>query len=560
RAASHEPVAVIGLAVRLAGCQSLDQFWDDLRFGADRIHPLPEARRRDAAVLLHALGLEAPGAENTPEAAWLDDLAAFDHRRFRLSPADAALLDPDQRVFLETAAACLDDAGLGGEALRGRRVGVFAGASPAPLYRLAVNRLHPERAEQIFALNVPSNLATRLSFLLDWRGPAAVVDTACSSALNALHLACRALRAGECELALAGGVHTAPAPVKAGARFAIESSTARTRAFDHRADGTGEGEGCVAVLLKPLARALADGDPVHAVVLGSAVNQDGASTGMAAPNPAAQAEVILAAAEDAGVGLDSIGYVEAHGTGTRLGDPVEILGLTRAFERHGAAPGAAAIGSVKGNYGHLDAAAGLLGLAKAALVLRHGLTPPQPHFEAPNPAIDFAHAPVHVPAAAEPLATPGHGPRRAGVSSFGLSGVNCHVILEAAPGTEAPGEAPGWRCAPLSAGSPAALRRLAGDLAEALAEHPDYGPAAVARTLTLGRAHGAHRLALAVNGREGLVRGLLAFAARQAPDEAAGVYAGRASKADGMDHADVSDALRADPLGETTARALARRF
>lgn len=500
------PVAIVGLAVRLAGAEDLASFWRDLAAGVDRVRPLPLSRTAEARSLLAALGHSAPKAWR--EAAYLDDIYGFDPRRLRLSPMDAALLDPEQRLFLETAVGALENAGYGGQALDGAKVGVFAGATPLPHYREVMGRLHPERAEQIFALNVPSNLATRLSFLHDWRGPAALVDTACSSGLAAVHLACRALATGECQAALVGSANVLIMPPDAETRLTIDSSTARTRAFAAGADGTGMGEGAVALLLKPLSAALADGDAIHAVILGSAVNQDGASSGMAAPNPAAQAEVIAAAAHAAGVGLETVSYLEAHGTGTALGDPIEIDGLTRAFAAAKAEKGFAAIGAVKGNYGHLDAAAGALGLAKAVLCLAHDAAPPQPFFDAPNPRIDFQHAPVHVPTHLEPLADRGV-PRRAGVSSFGLSGINAHVLLEAAPiATAKPELAGGWLVAGISAGSEADLRLYAARLAEVLRQEPAITPAQVAHVLASGRDRLPWRAALVVSQRDELLSGL----------------------------------------------------
>jgi len=500
------PVAIVGLAVRLAGAEDLPSLWRDLAAGVDRVRPLPDSRAAEARALLAALGRPAPTTWR--EAAYLDDIYGFDPRRLRLAPMDAALLDPAQRLFLETAVAALEDAGYGGRALDGAKVGVFAGAAPLPHYREAMGQLHPERAEQIFALNVPSNLATRLSFLHDWRGPAALVDTACSSGLAAVHLACRALAAGECQAALVGSANVLTMPPDANTRLTIDSSTARTRAFAAGADGTGMGEGAVAMLLKPLAAALADGDAIHAVILGSALNQDGASSGMAAPNPAAQAEVIAAAAQAAGVGLETVSYLEAHGTGTALGDPIEIDGLTRAFAAATAETGFAAIGAVKGNYGHLDAAAGALGLAKAVLCLAHDAAPPQPFFDAPNPRIDFRRAPVRVPTRLESLADRG-APRRAGVSSFGLSGINAHVLLEAAPtppGRTEPVD--GWLVAGISAGDEADLRLYAARLAEVLRHEPQITPASVAHVLACGRDRLAWRAALVATGHEELLAGL----------------------------------------------------
>jgi amino acid adenylation domain-containing protein len=489
-------VAIVGMAVRLADFEDLDSFWRDLVNAADRVRPLPEKRESEARVLLAAMGSEGP--EHFHEAAYLDDIYGFDPGRFRMAPADAVMVDPAQRIFYETAQCALEDAGDGGSALDGHKVGVFVGTGSSESYPLALKALLPDKREQVFALNAPSNAATRLSFLHDWSGPAMLVDTACSAALTALHQACLALQNGECEAALAGGAKVLSVPPADDIGFAIDSSTGRTRAFAAGSDGTGMGEGAAVFLLKPLERAQADGDTIHAVILGSAVNQDGASSGMTAPNPLAQAAVIRAAAESAGVELASLSYIEAHGTGTELGDPIEVEGLTRAFAGTG---GDVALGSVKGNYGHLDSAAGALGLAKAVLCLQHGQVPPQPFFDAPNPLIDFAHAPVKV---AQKLAPLVHRdcPLRAGVSSFGLSGINAHVILEEAPSARPSfaNPADGLYVVALSAGSAEALRRYRQAMHDSIADQ-DISIADIAHTLATGRAHLRYRFAVAVPDR-----------------------------------------------------------
>lgn len=494
-------VAIVGMAVRLAGFEDLDSFWRDLVNAADRVRPLPEKRESEARALLAAMGSEGP--EHFHEAAYLDDIYGFDPGRFRMAPADATMVDPEQRIFYETAQSALEDAGYGGSALNGHKVGAFVGAGSSASYPLALKALLPDKQEQIFALNAPSNAATRLAFLHDWSGPAMLVDTACSAALTALHQACLALQNGECEAALVGGAKVLPVPPADNIGFAIDSSTGRTRAFAAGSDGTGMGEGAAVFLLKPLARAQADGDTIHAIILGSAVNQDGASSGMAAPNPLAQAAVIRAAAESAEVELASLSYIEAHGTGTELGDPIEVEGLTRAFAGTG---GDVALGSVKGNYGHLDSAAGALGLAKAVLCLQHGQVPPQPFFDAPNPLIDFAHAPVKV---AQKLAPLVHRdcPLRAGVSSFGLSGINAHVILEEAPSARLPvaNPADGLYVVALSAGSAEALRRYRHALHDSIADQ-DISIADIAHTLATGRAHLRYRFAVAVRDRRELLK------------------------------------------------------
>lgn len=545
---SAAPVAVIGMAVRIGEYEDAERFWDDLARGADKNVPLPERRQRETRQIFEAVGLDYDPAR-LREAAYLSDISAFDCKRFGLSPLDAALLDPKQRLFLETALRALDDAGYGGAALENEKVGVFVGASPYRLFQDAVTRAFPDQAEQIYLLNVPSNVVARLSHLKNWNGPAAVIDTACSSALAAVHEACRSLRAGECRAALVGAAHIMDIPLKAGRTFSIEAASGKTRSFDAGADGVGAGEGAAVFVLKPLKDAQRDNDAIHAVIAGSAINQDGKSSSMAAPNPQAQAEVILQAAQNASLSLTDIHFFEAHGTATALGDPVEIEALGRAFAREGKAlREKALIASVKGNIGHLDAAAGAAGLAKAILSLKKGAVPPQPHFERPNPHIDFEAAPVRVARALEAL-PPGGAPWRCGVSSFGLSGVNAHVIVcghappPVSPVASMAEDDGSWLCLPFSAADEAGLRAYLWDVREAVARNRTWPLHAVAATLITGREYLPFRSVVTARSRQEFLdsapealpvahcaRALPAekagagFASRDAAEEAAGAF------------------------------------
>ncbi|WP_417829200.1 amino acid adenylation domain-containing protein [Thalassospira sp.] len=511
---TNEPIAVIGIGLQLPGADDLETFWSDVAQGTDRVGPLPPERDHETRDMMSAIGRQVP--KRFREAAYLDRIFDFDPGRFRMAPADAALIDPEQRLFIETALMAIENAGYGGQSLRGQKVGIFAGGGANPAWRIAMEHVAPDKAEQVFALNVPSNMVTRLAFLKDWHGPASIVDTACSSSLVAVHQACQNLRSGICHVALAGGAKLIPCPPDADSGFTIDSSTARTRAFDDNADGTGMGEGSAVFVLKPLANALADGDPVHAVIRGSAVNQDGASSGAAAPNPAMQADVIQQAARTADIDLGSISYIEAHGTGTSLGDPIEIDGLTRAFAGSTDEKGFALIGSGKGNYGHLDGAAGALGLARAIMALRFDQAPPQPFFETPNRRIDFARAPVRPASRLEPLADRG-APRRAGVSSFGLSGINAHVILEAAPNhtqnTPTDVTQNNYFILALSAATEAALTQYAGKLHRQLVDNETIEVGDICHTLVTGRDQLKHRFAVAVSNRDSLLKALTALIA-----------------------------------------------
>ncbi|MCX7092177.1 MAG: amino acid adenylation domain-containing protein, partial [Methylobacter sp.] len=427
---STKDIAIIGISLKLADYEDTENFWDDLVSAKDRIRSIPEQRKKDSDEILRFMGQD-PERLRYREMAYLDRVDEFDYRFFHLSPKEAEMMSPNQRLFMQSAWKALEDAGYGGTKLKGAKVGVFMGMSSAQEYAELADRINPENSEQIFLSNVPSNTATRLSFVLDWRGPALMVDTACSSSLTAVHLACRSLRANECKLALVGTVKTAILPVALD-KVEIESSDGRTRTFDEASDGTGGGEGVIAVLLKPLNQALKDEDSIYAVIKGSALNQDGTAAGMTVPNADAQAELIDQAWKDAGIDPRTIRFIEAHGTGTKLGDPIEIDGMNKAFAKYTDDKHFCAVGSVKTNFGHLDHAAGLIGLVKAALSLHKKKIPPLAHFKKANSKIPFANSPVF-PADRLIDLSEAEQPLLCGVSAFGLSGVNCHVVMEEAP-------------------------------------------------------------------------------------------------------------------------------
>jgi len=427
---STKDIAIIGVSLKLADYEDTENFWEDLVSAKDRIRAIPEQRKKDADDILRFMGQD-PEQLSYREMAYLDRVDEFDYRFFHLSPKEAEIMSPNQRLFMQTAWKALEDAGYGGTKLKGAKVGVFMGMSSAHEYGELAGQIYRDDSEQIFLSNVPSNTATRLSFVLDWRGPALMVDTACSSSLTAVHLACRALRANECKLALVGTVKTAILPV-ALEKVEIESSDGRTRTFDDSSDGTGGGEGVIAVLLKPLNQALKDEDSIYAVIKGSALNQDGTAAGMTVPNADAQAELIDQAWKDAGIDPRNLKFIEAHGTGTKLGDPIEIDGINKAFAKYTGDRQFCAVGSVKTNFGHLDHAAGLIGLVKAALSLQKKKIPPLAHFKKANGKIPFENSPVF-PADRLIDLSDAEQPLLCGVSAFGLSGVNCHVVLEEAP-------------------------------------------------------------------------------------------------------------------------------
>jgi acyl transferase domain-containing protein len=481
-------IAIIGMACRFPGADDLDSFWRNLCEGVESIRDFSEAELTAAGVpeaVRKAPNYVARGAV-------LSDVEGFDAPLFDVPASEAALLDPQHRLFLETAWTALEHAGWSPAGFSGA-IGCYGGGS---LNSYLLNNLAggldsalPTALYQAIMANAGDFLATRVAYKLDLKGPAVSVQTACSTSLVAVHMACQSLLNGECDMALAGGV-SVRVPQTAGYLHEpgmIFSPDGHCRAFDAAARGMVAGSGAGVVVLKRLAEALDDGDTIHAVIRGSAINNDGAlKAGYSAPSIDGQARVIAEAQSVAGVEPDSIGYIEAHGTGTELGDPIEVAALTRAFGDT-ARRQFCTLSSVKTNIGHLDAAAGVAGLIKAVLALRHREWPPSLHFTAPNPRIDFAASPFFVNAERQPWPA-GPTPRRAGVSSFGIGGTNAHVVLEEAP-APAPAAATGrrWHLLPLSARTAEALDRLGTGLAGHLDRHPELAAADVAATLAFGR-------------------------------------------------------------------------
>ncbi|WP_118138647.1 type I polyketide synthase [Oceanicella sp. SM1341] len=521
-AAARDPrIAVIGMAGRFPGAESPDALHAMLEEGRPGTTPVSD----DA---LEAAGVpEALRAHPDYVKVWagFDDPTGFDAALFGYSPREAALLDPQQRVFLECAWAALEHAGHDSRRTAGR-IGVFAGgAQTGHLLRAAAAEADPVALALAHATGL---MPARVSYHLDLRGPSSGVQTACSTSLVAVHEAVRALLAGDCEMALAGGAAVAQ-PRPEGylyQREGIAAPDGTCRPFDAAASGTLFGNGVGAVVLKRLDRALAEGDTIHGVILGSAVNSDGADKpGLTAPSLAGQAAVFEAALAAAGLSPDAIDYVEAHGTGTALGDPVEVAALTRVYGPALTAAGRACVlGSVKGAIGHLDAAAGIAGLIRTLLALRHRRLPGTAHFTAPNPACRLGEGPFRVLSASEPWeAAPGR-PRRAAVSSFGMGGTNAHLLVEEAPEPAARTLAQAPRLLPLSARTPEALEAARAALGRAL-EAPDAPPLAdVAHTLATGRRQMAERLVCLAPDAAGAPSALGTEALRaRAPEHAPGL-------------------------------------
>lgn len=548
-------IAIIGVHARVGETDSARELWDAVNAGTDLIRPFPEHRRHDAEQLCRSL-LGTDLGEPVPYA-YVEDIAGFDPQRYGISVPEAELMDPHQRLFLSSCMSALDDAGYGGSALRGSATGVYAASGLIPgLYLSGYEAVDEAAAGMGTSGGLSSVVASRISHLLDLTGPALVVDTACSSSMAALVLACRDLRSGRVETALVGGVRLTLVPRRTDDdSFGIEAESHRTRTFSADAEGTGGGEGCIAMLLKPLDAALRDGDHVYGVIKGAAMNQDGETTGITAPSADAQADVIRAAWKDAGVEPETITYVEAHGTATELGDPVEIDGLTKAFTRYTGRRQICAVGTVKSNAGHLDTAAGIAGVLKVLGMFADRVIPPSLHFTAPNPEIDFVDSPVYVADALQPWQP--DGPRRAGVSSFGMSGTNAHLVLEEAPVAAAPESAaePRAELVTVSAHSAAALQLTLSRLHTALERTADR-PALhdIAFTLGTGRTIGRHRFAAVVTTADELVQ---AIGDHLAGRESAALNGTAVTRGDGR----CGDAvLLAGPEREQELRRCAARF
>lgn len=483
-------IAIIGIAGRFPGARNVTEFWQNVRDGRECISFLNDetllAAGVDASLVHHPNYIKAHGV--------LEDADLFDAAFFKLPPREAEIMDPQHRVFLECAWAALEDAGYAGEDAN-NVVGVFAGASINNylLHNLAALQ-DTLNGHQLVLASDKDFLATRVAYKLNLRGPALTIQTACSTSLVAVHLACQSLLNGECDLALAGGV-SITVPFKSGYLYqegGIQSPDGHCRAFDAQAQGTVGGNGVGIVVLKRLEDALAARDSIYALIKGSAINNDGAlKAGFTAPSADGQARAIRAALTMAEVKANTISYVEAHGTGTRLGDPIEIQGLMQAFGASAVTKHSCALGSVKTNIGHLDAAAGIAGLIKTVLMLKHRHIPPSLHFTQANPQIAWADSPFYVCNTLQ--AWEAAEPRRAGVSSFGMGGTNAHVILEeATPSTPQP-TSHRWQLLALSTRSASALERATDNLADHLRHNPTVSLADVAYTLQVGRRSFAQR-------------------------------------------------------------------
>ncbi|WP_304453837.1 type I polyketide synthase [Nocardiopsis sp. YSL2] len=532
RSRDAEPIAIVGMGCRLpGGADTPEALWNLLRDRVDAVGDLPADRGWDLDSVV-----DRPGA--TRAGGFLDDVAGFDAEFFGISPREAAAMDPQQRLMLEVSWEAIERSGIDPSSLAGSATGVFTGISATDYAGGAASGALPvpdEAQGYLLTGTAPSVASGRVAYTLGLDGPALTVDTACSSSLVAIHLAVRALRRGECSMALAGGatVMTAPALFTEFARQGGLSGDGRCKSFGADADGAGFAEGAGVVVLERLADARRDGHRVLAVIRGSAVNQDGASNGLTAPNGAAQVRVVRAALDDAGLSAGDVDAVEAHGTGTELGDPIEAQALIDVFGPD-RGTGTVGVGSLKSNIGHTQAAAGVAGLIKMVLALEHGFLPASLHSEAATPLVDWSSGRVRV--LSEPRAWHrGERTRRAGVSSFGISGTNAHVIVEEAPqevpdeSAEAPALTDGSLPWVLSARSAPALRDQAVRLLGHLETASEAEPAGIARALATTRTGFAHRAVVVGSAGDTLAEGVRALSEGRSTG---GVVTGSAGRVD----------------------------
>lgn len=506
-------IAIVGYAGRFPDAEDANEFWTNLLEQRVSVSP-PPAERWELLRRYYPLASCLPPIQNPKSkiqnpprylhGGWLTGIDRFDPLFFRMRPAEAERLDPRQRLFLEVAYRALEHGGYGGQRLSGSKTGTFVGIGTQD-YSLLEQIPLEEINDSTGVGSAPSVLASRLAYVLDLKGPCVPVDTACSSALVAVHWAIESLRRGECDYAVAGAVHlnlSAYVPIVLD-RLGVVSSSGACRSFSADADGILPAEAAGAFLLRRLSDALASGDTIYAVLKGSAVNNDGRTNGIASPNPDAQADVVREAWKDAGIAGDSISYIEAHGTGTRVGDALELQGLSKAFQTPGSTAHRCWVGSVKSNIGHGDIAAGAVGLVKVIEALRHRTLPATPNIGKVNPSIDRNESPLRICESTTPWE--GITPLRAGISAFGFSGTNAHLVVEEAPATTSTSvDAQPWFCV-FSARSRELLHRHIQRQRDYLALAKNVSIADIASTLAVGRMHQRHRLGVICNSVTDLV-------------------------------------------------------
>lgn len=507
-----EPVAIVGMSCRFPGAENVDAFWHLLVNGKDGITEVPDDRWN---LKEYYSETQTPGKMVTKWGGFIDDVDRFDAPFFEISPREAALMDPQQRVLLQETYKLFESAGYSAHSLRGAPVGVFIGISGSDYAGMMLKGVEDRNIYTATGTSY-SIAANRLSYFFDLRGPSVSIDTACSSSLTAFSQAVDAVKSGDCTMAVAGGVNMilSPEGTLSFSESGLMAPDGRCKTFDADANGIVRSDGCGVLLLKSLSKALEDGDHIHALVRGTAVNQDGRSNGLTAPNGLAQEACVRKALSNAGLKSNEVSFVETHGTGTILGDPIEVNALHAAYGEGRKAP--LLVGSVKANIGHLEAAAGAAGLIKTVLSLAHREVPRQIHFHTPNPQIDWANVKVSV-------AKDGYKFKeedirlRAGVSSFGFGGTNAHVILEEAPKTaravEKAGRARDFQIFPVSAKDDKALKRKLTEIDRVLERNPQLDLSDAAYTLSTGRDHFSKRAVAFGKNAEEVRKGIAALLA-----------------------------------------------
>ncbi|TCP55916.1 polyketide synthase PksN [Tumebacillus sp. BK434] len=535
----EKDIAIVGMAGRFPKAADAEAFWQVLRSGENCIREFPAERVKDSAhvmsnpsfsefILGNAIPPEDVGNIHA-KAGYLDEIDKFDAAFFGIPPTEAAYMDPQHRMVLEVAWEAMEDAGYGGESLIGSKTGVYIGKDNT---NYSYYRQSAEKHPMLLTGTWESLLASRISHLFDFKAPCMLIDTACSAGLISVHLAAQALTAGDCDVAIAGGVNLSingemkPKYLEGGANMGgVESGDSKIRTFDARADGTVWGEGVGLVVLKTLKQALADGDHIRAVIKGSAINNDGASSSITAPKAETQEAVIVDAWTKAGIAPETISYIEAHGTGTVLGDPIEIKGLSSAFRRYTSRKQFCAVGSLKTNTGHLVGASGVASLIKVIKSIEHKELAPTINFATPNPYINFPESPLYVNDALQAWETDGH-PRRAALSSFGFSRTNCHMVLEEPPTADVLEAKQPRYCLTISAKNEQVmadyLRRYAQFVEEAA-----WNLADLCYTSNIGRGHYEHRTLIVAASKAELQSALSQLLANGGSAEGiAGVYSG----------------------------------
>jgi len=512
---SNEPIAIIGMSCRFPGAKDTTEFWNNLVNKTDSIDVIPPERWNFSDYYSEE---QAPFKMISKWGGFLKDIDLFDEQFFSISPREAEVMDPQQRIMLEQVYHLMENAGYPSEKMRGKDVGVFVGISGMPYSELVQNSGIDQNIYSATG-NSLSLAANRVSYFYDFQGPSVAVDTACSSSLVALHQAVKSLRNGEASMAIAGGVNIILTP-DVNVFFSqsgLLSAGGRCKSFDASADGITRSEGCGVVLLKPLSKAIEDGDQITAIIRGSAVNQDGRSNGITAPNGLAQQKVIKAALADAGIRPEQVKYVETHGTGTILGDPIEAHAIDAVYRNGKGEP--ILLGALKANIGHMEAAAGIGGLIKAALALSHGSVPGHSNFKTPNPQINWDKVKLSVPTETTSLAN-GEEHFCAAISSFGFGGTNAHVILEnyiAPPAKNNRMVAPrrSVDVIPISGREEKSLNQKIKDLHGMIESHSEISLSDLSYSLSLGKDHFSKRAVVIGNSREQILKGLKGLADNQ---------------------------------------------